>query len=433
MPTKIFNTENETAILCILLNNPLKVFELTYLKSFMMSSIANELLFTTIQELAAKGSIPDISLITNYLQTNARLLDAGGTTYLEYLKNQAYSVDNLLEFERLLVGSFKAKQLVELGSTLVSLPASNLENIDTVIAEARVRIDNLSLSSGGETTSTFEDVLRAGWNEIKERINNPGTSGIFTCFPDIDFATGGRGRGNLWIEAGRPGMGKSSSICLSMLESAKKGYSSLLFSYEMPKYMLAERWLGIETGIPISDIHLGYLNKEKLQLIDDAIPRIKSLPIYVDNNFSASIPYVTGTIRKFCQLKHLDQVFIDYIQLMAARDQNATNALGQISRAMKLLAIELNISITLASQLNRGVELRGEDKHPMQADLRQSGNLEEDADVIIMYYRDELYKPKDTTMPGVLEHMIVKNRQTGILGSIFSDFDDKTGRITKHG
>jgi replicative DNA helicase len=237
------------------------------------------------------------------------------------------------------------------------------------------------------------------------------------------------GGGKLWIIAGRPSMGKSASICNMMLSAAKSANGNLIFSYEMSKFDLIERFLGIETGINISDIHLGLLDQPKLDFIKNKIHEIKSLPIYVDTYFSGNIGYVTSTIRRYKKLKDIKLVFLDYVQLMVDRGDNATHELGQISRELKLLANDLEIGIVLLSQLNRNVELR-EDKRPILADLRQSGNLEEDADIVAMLYRDDVYYKDKSKYPGTLDFILRKNRQTGMLGSVQLNFEDVTNRIS---
>jgi replicative DNA helicase len=428
--TNLFNQDSELAVLSILLSNPDKIDDIQNLRSFMFTSTPNQVLFDVIQELNTQNLVPETNLLINYLGSKDRLDAVGGVSYLNYLKDRTYNAENLKEFERLVIETYKAKSIINLSAKLPGMLTGN-NPVDQVISYARETIDNLTLSSGGEKTMSFIDVLREGWDEIVRRVKNPGITGTATGLKDLDLSTGGISHGKLWIVASRPSMGKSSILCNIALNTAKTDNGVLLFSYEMSKQDVIERFLGIETGVGISDIHLGILDQKKLDIVKDKIAEFKHLPIYIDTNFTGDLNYVISTIRRYHKTKGIKVVCLDYIQLMAERDANATNALGQISRALKLLANELGIAVIVASQLHRGVELR-DDKRPVLSDLRQSGNLEEDADVVAFLYRDEYYN-SDTKYKGLLEFIIRKNRQNGVIGTALFGFDPITNRIVDKG
>ena len=421
----LFNTENEVAILSILLSHPDKIYELDHLKTFMFSSTVHQILYDTLQESAKQGIIPEVTLLKAQLSQTGKLDQHGGVAYLEHLRSRVFNEDNLLDFEKLIVNSFKAKTLLEISSKLPGLVMGG-NSIDDLIDTTRVNLDSLSESTGYEDTEHIGKILRRSFDEIVKRVENPGVSGVPIGIKDIDTNLGGIVPGEVWIVASRPSMGKSSVLCNSSLATAKEGNANLIFSYEMPKNTLIDRFLSLETKIGISDIRLGLINQKQIDELSEATKIIDGLPIYIDTNFAGNIGYLASTIRRYKRLHDIKIVYLDYIQLMAERSTNATNELGQISRELKLLANNLGIGIVIFSQLNRLLEVRP-DKRPILSDLRQSGNLEEDADVAAFLYRDEYYN-KESKDVGVLEFIIRKNRN-GAVGTIPLMFDPTTTTI----
>jgi replicative DNA helicase len=420
-----FKPDAEVAILSILLKNPNMIFDLRSLKSYMFSSTPNQFLYASILELLDQGLVPEINLLDSHLKSKNRDTSVGGREYLNYLVSMELSCENLLEFERIVVDSYKARMLTKLSTDLPD-KISGTADIDSLIGNLRVSLDNLVESTGGQTTESMEMVLKDTWNSILERVQNPGIQGITTGSEKVDMASGGLVEGDLWIIAGRPSMGKSAVACNWMLNQAKLGIPTLLFSLEMRKELITERIISISTGIPLTNIRLGLLNQDQLNKISEIITLIKPYKIFIDPTFDANIRYVSSTIRRYVKLHGIKVVYLDYIQLLAERNADATHTLGAISRELKILSHELNVTCVVLSQLSRAVELR-DNKRPLLADLRQSGNLEEDADVVIGLYRDEKYN-YETKHKGILEHIFLKQR-SGPIGSTFLNFDENTVSI----
>jgi replicative DNA helicase len=425
MSDQLFQADTETAILSILLKDPEKVYELQLVKDFMFSSSANQLLFNTIISLSNQGLTPEVNLILGNLQAKNKDLQVGGKEYLNFLYTQEYSSDNLREFERLLTDSHKAKTLISLAGTIPSQVAS-AKDIDSIINTVRASLDNLTESSGGDSTSTLSDVLKLSWTELVERTKNPGIRGVTTGSKGLDLATTGVVGGELWTIAGRPGMGKTALECNMSIHQAKTAVPVLIFSLEMRKTPLAERMVAIDTGVSSSNMRLGLLSQAELDKISDSMKHIKDLPIFIDSNYNATLSYVLSTIRKYKKMHEIKVVYLDYVQLLSERTADATNEIGRMTRALKLLANELNIGIIILSQLSRNCEYR-EDKRPILSDLRQSGNIEEDSDVVLGLYRDEVYN-KDAHK-GVLEQILIKQR-SGPIGTVLATFDGDTNRIS---
>jgi replicative DNA helicase len=420
-----FNQDSEVAVLSIILKNPESVYDLNNLKFYMFSSTPSQALYSVIQELVEKGTVPEKNLVFSYLQSVNKVNTIGGKEYLDYLVNQSYNRDNLKEYERQIIYSFKARSLVEL-TLPVPDQVKQSDDIESVISTLKNKLDNLDDVSGSDSVSLLSRDLKDIYNQITERLGNPGVRGIPTGFEKFDNLTGGLGLGDLMIIAGRPGIGKSAAMCNSMLNTAKRGNGVIIFSLEMQKQVIVERMLAIETGIPLSDIRLGLLNQEQLNRIRETLEMFRNLPIYIDSSFTRNSNYVFQTIRKFKKLHDVNLFYIDYLQLLAERNVDMRHELGRISGTAKLLANELEISGILFSQLSRACELRP-DKRPILSDLRESGNLEEDVDIVSFLYRDDYYY-KNSETPGVMEFIIAKNRN-GPIGMLPMGFNAITQKI----
>lgn len=424
-----FDVENEIALLSIVINNPESVFQLKKLKPVMMSSSTHVSLITHILELSKASIVPEATFLVNYLGTKGKLDEVGGADYIVYLKGQKYDSNNLAQYEKLVNDSYVAKELARLGSSLTASTSAKDIDVDRLLNSTQRAVENLSGESGGESTSDFNSVLRDSWSTIRQRIENPGTIGIKTGIESLDIATGGLGVGKSWIIAGRPSHAKSGTACNITLDVAKRNSGVLVFSFEMSKQDLSERFLALETGIPISDIHLGLLDQKRINIVENSIKEIKNYPIYIDTNYTGNVGYMMNTVRRYKKQKDIRLVVIDYLQLMVERDSNMRMELGKVSRSLKLIAEELGITTIACSQLSRNCENR-DDKRPILSDLKETGDLEADGDIIFMVYRDEKYY-SDSKYKGQIELIVRKNKQLGFLGSIFCKFNDPTNKISK--
>jgi replicative DNA helicase len=262
---------------------------------------------------------------------------------------------------------------------------------------------------------------------IISRNDAPGIPGISTGLRGLDRVTAGKMGGDFWLIAGRPGMGKTALMCNMLLSDAKQNKKGIMFSLEMNKQLLVERMLSITTGIPLyPNIRMGDLNEVELGTIKESLNLFQTYPLYLDTNFIASLEYLETMIRKYKHLKDIDIVYVDYIQLLAERESDQTHAIGRISRKCKLLAEELDITVVAASQLNRTLEGR-QNKRPILPDLRQSGNLEEDGDIIVGLYRDKKYNLK-TPDPNLMEAIVLKQRN-GPTKTVYLDFKEETNKV----
>ncbi len=421
MTDEMFNQYSEVAVLSIILKNSTMLSKAGELKPHMFSSTPNITLYKEILTLANTGNTIEYNLVISYLQHNGMLAQCGGESYLSYLNNQNYNEDNFAEYVSHIIDSFKVRSLLTMANEIPRMVGSG-SKIDEVLAWTEGTISSLGMSGYGDTVVDFESAIKSAWDDIVTSVNAPNKVYTTTGFNKLDSVTGGYCPGDLWIVASRPSMGKSSFMC----NSALSGVPTLIFSLEMPTKSLIYRLIAIKSGIPVFNIRLGDLTQKQLDLVAETLKEIKGLPIYIDSSYFSNNEYVTSTIKKYHKQYGIRLVHIDYIQIMAERGADSTHELGAISRNLKLLSKDLDITSVIYSQLNRGVEFR-EDKRPILSDLRQSGNLEEDADVAVFLYRDVVYN-KDTKDKDALE-LLIRKQRNGPIGTVMHKFDEMTNRM----
>jgi replicative DNA helicase len=425
--TKLFSMEPETAVISMVLKNPAETLPVPGLRFFMFSSNAHMLIFREIEDLFEKQLLPDSALVINSLESASKLSAVGGKEYIEQLLTLDYPIANIHEYARLVVASYKARSLL---TTISSVKTTELtiDSVDDVIGNFKKSLDTLMESYGGASTLLIGENIRKVYDEIIARMAHPGIRGLSWGISEINMATGGKTEGDLWIVASRPSMGKTSVILNAILEDGKNGIPCLFFEKEMDYQTLVERLVAIDTGIPLQNIRQGILKQEELKVVLDSINKIKTYPIFIDTNFLSDVYYLESTIARYTKLHGVKTVYLDYLQLFAERDDNQTHELGKISRMLKLSAVAHKLCIIAVSQLNRSVELR-ENKRPILSDLRQSGNLEEDADIVVGLYRDEYYN-KESKNKGMMEFIIMKARN-GPIGTLTLKFIAETNKVDK--
>jgi replicative DNA helicase len=426
MANKLFSQEPELAVLSIVLRNPKLAFDLGNLRSFMFSATALSIIAAEIENLLQKQLVPDPELLINSLDASGNLTKVGGREYIEQIIGlDKYNSESLHEWVSFVISGYKARSFI---STVSSIKPENmtLDNVEDSISTVRRTLDTLMESSGGTDTVHIGDSIKKALDEIVARTSAPGIRGYSWGISDIDVATGGKSAGDFWIIGGRPGQGKTALICNSILQDGKNGIPSLIFEREMNYQTMLERLVAIDTGISLQNIRLGVLSSEQIKLIASSLARIRQYPIFLDTSYNSDLYYLQSTISRYKKLHNVGVVYLDYLQILANRDDNQTQELGKISRLLKLSTLEHNICVIAASQFNRSLEAR-DNKRPMMSDLRQSGNLEEDAEYVIGLYRDEYYN-KETKHKNIMEFIILKARN-GPVGTLSLKFEPESNRI----
>ena len=372
-----------------------------------------------------KNKLPiDILTLTTFLQENGLLQKIGGIKVLLELINQIPNLIYLEEYLRLVKDKFLRRSLIKLGyeiinsSYITNLPLenifNNLEN-ELFALNNEIRIQKLSSSA---------ELLNDLFYELKEKFLNPTLPGLKSGFYDLDLLTQGFQKSDLIIIAGRPSTGKTAlslNIILNVIKNSK--LPVLFFSLEMSKKQIMYRLLSIETNIDQTRLKNGKLYQNDWVKLNKIIKILSKLPIFIDDNPNLSFQDIRSKIRAIIlEQTKVGLVIIDYLQLMQSfkvKNGNRVQELSQITRYLKNIAREFNIPIIALSQLSRNVENRIDQK-PILSDLRESGSIEQDADLVLM-----LYKTKSINLNNQITELIIAKQRNGPIGTVKLKFNEK--------
>jgi len=369
----------------------------------------------------------DILTLTTFLQDQGLLKQVGGIETLSELINQIPNLVYLEEYIQLMQDKFLRRLLIQLGYKIIS--SSYVTNIplENIILELEKQFSSLTSGFQTETVLSSAELFSRILLKLKEKSLSPSLAGLSSGFYDLDSITQGFQNSDLIIVAGRPSMGKtafSTNIALNIL---KKYESSILFfSLEMSKEQLIYRILANETEINNFRLKTGHLYQNDWIQINKAIENLSSLPLFIYDVPNLSINDIRLKIQKtISEQNHISLIIIDYLQLMQYSKQqiiNRVQELSTITRALKGLAREFKVPIIALSQLSRNVESRI-NKRPILSDLRESGSIEQDADLVLMLYRDSYYNPNNKDVD--LTELIIAKQRNGPIGHIQLIFDAK--------
>lgn len=375
--------------------------------------IENRLVFEVISELGLEGRTPDFVLVKNALEQTGRYKIIGGDSYFELLASTEVLPSNFDEYSKLIVDAHISRNVIDAGTKIRD--AGYTKPAETAVGVAYEETGRLLDFSTGGNSIDLSTLMVEEMVALNNRLLNPGSDGIPTRFVEYDHLLGGFYKTDEIIIAARPSVGKTALALRLMLNIAKQGRPVQFFSYEMSHAQLRQRLLAMEAGVDFSRIRQGMLDEAGYSQVVSAANSLGKLPIYIYNKYSATISELVAETRKLVRDKGIEVAIVDYIQLIPHRAEYATQDLGALARVLKNLAMDADIVTVLISQLNRAVEMQA-DKRPMLHHLRQSGNLEEHADLVLMLYRDELYNATDTNK-GTAELLIRKNRN-GPIGDL---------------
>lgn len=424
--TDLFTPENENAVLALVLKHPETLDELEHLKPFMFSSKTNQALYKIIKELQEQQLVPDYSMITQFAKSKGQYDFVGGEELLKYLYTLSFPVGNARAYGKLVVDAYKARSLLSLASDIHTVEI-NSDNIDHVMSDFRMKLDQVNELAAVNTLFSSKDLMKSAWESIGHRIENPGISGVTTGINCLDLATSGMSKNEVWVIAARPSVGKTAVLCnMALNQTLNAGVPVVIFSLEMSRQLLADRLLAINSGVELSNIRLGTLSQAHINKLTDSKKRLTDIPLFITDSSFYDPEDVYPAVRKSIKQTGAKVVYIDYLQLMCERSNEAVHDIGRITRRLKLMSKDLGITFVILSQLNRDVEKR-DDKRPQLADLRQSGNIEEDADVVIGLYRDYIYT-KNKEKLNELELILLKQRN-GPIGTMMSKFFPETNKI----
>ncbi|OOV34985.1 replicative DNA helicase, partial [Candidatus Synechococcus spongiarum LMB bulk10E] len=354
----------------------------------------------------------------------------GGAVRLAQLLERIIGTAAIDQYAQLVMDKYLRRQLIKVGNDVMELGFNQRRPLSSLLDEAEQKIFSISKERPrGGLVSTVE-ILTSTFNEIESRSMGDSVAGIPVNFYDLDAITQGLQRSDLIIVAGRPAMGKT-SIVLSMAKNvaALHDLPVCMFSLEMSKEQLTYRLLSMETGLESGRLRTGRLTQEEWPLLGQGISSLSQLPIFIDDKPDSGVMEMRSLCRQLMaqQRRELGMVVVDYLQLMeGSNSDNRAQDLSVITRGLKQLARELQVPVVALSQLNRGVESRT-NKRPMLSDLRESGSIEQDADLVLMIYRDEYYNP-ETPDKGLAEVIVTKHRN-GPVGTVKLLFESQYTRF----
>ncbi len=416
-------SDNEATVLATFLHNP--NLSLNYaLPPQIFSSVVHENIFRNVQQIAKEIKNPNFYVIISELNSKGLLEVCGGAEYLNYLNSLSTEEEYLDVLLKNIIDAYKKRRFLSYIQNFhqADFPTANVSDIlDKVIDE----ITNIRLLNSSDKVIPMPEATERAFLALEEKLENKNI--ITSGYLHLDAVTGGLHAGDLWYIAGRPSMGKTAWCINAINRQIEKGLPVLLISLEMRLEALIYRLFSVRTGIPLLKLKLGVLTKKELETLKEEKEKLRSLSLFIDDNFNSDIHYITSIINRQVQKNRIKIVHIDYIQLISVKNQdNSVRAYTDISRELKILANKLGISIVGYSQLSRNLETR-QDKRPLLHDLRESGGLEQDADVVIMLYRDKLYNP-DTRDKEIME-MIIRKHREGETGVLRAKFLEETNQI----
>jgi replicative DNA helicase len=380
---------------------------------------AHQRIYAAIQELFATSEPIDILTVTNKLRQKGELDIVGGPYYISKLTNRVASAANVETHARIISQKFILRELIRISSDTIKMAYDETTDVFDLLDKAEGDLFTVAEGNIRKNYDSMTSLIRQAVEEIeKAALNKDGISGIATGFRELDKVTSGWQRSDMVVIAARPGMGKTAFV-LSMARNVAVDFKHAVavFSLEMSSLQLVNRLIASETEIPAEKIRKGSLTKDEFNLLHTRINKLSEAPIFIDDTPALSIFELRAKARRLKAQHNIDLIIIDYLQLMTAGagKGNREQEISTISRSIKEIAKELNIPIIALSQLSRSVETRGGDKRPQLSDLRESGAIEQDADIVSFIYRPEYYgitEDPHTGMPtqGVGELIIAKHR-----------------------
>jgi replicative DNA helicase len=373
---------------------------------------SHETIHDAIIDLYGRGEPADMVTVANELQRRGELQRVGGAPYLHTITSSVPIAANASYYAGIVREKAILRRLVDAGTRIVQFGYAGEGDVDDLVDRAQAEVYQVTDKRNSEDYAPLSEIMDGVLDEI-EAIGNrdAGLYGVPTGFADLDDLTNGLHAGQMIIVAARPAVGKS-TIALDLCRAASihNNLTSVFFSLEMTKSEITMRLLSAEAKVPLNHIRNGQLSEDDWTKLARKMGEISSAPVFIDDSPNMTMMEIRAKARRLKQRHDLRLVVIDYMQLMTSGKKVESRQLevSEFSRQIKLLAKELEVPIIALSQLNRGPEQRS-DKRPMLSDLRESGSLEQDADMVILLHREDLYE-RESTRPGEADLIVAKHR-----------------------
>jgi replicative DNA helicase len=415
MPAQIVphSREAEEAVVGAVLINPEVYYDVAqFLQAEDFYIIRNRWIWEAYARLHNDRAPIDFLTVSADLDRLGQLSEIGGPAYLTALVNQVPSSLNAEAYGRIIEQNALRRRMLNAANEIAKLAYNQEQTVDTVMDEAEKAIFSLSERRARHDLQSIEQVLSDYYDHIDELSQRTDEIyGVPTGLIDLDNLLGGLQKSDLLIIAGRPGTGKTGFLLSIARNAALKHQKHIaMFSLEMSNEQLAQRLVAMETGIDSTRLRSGKLNENEWSLFTHAIEVLSDTHIYLDDTPAITPMQLRTKCRRLHMEYQLDLVVVDYLQLMSSdtRTDNRVQEVSYISRNMKILARELNVPVLCAAQLSRAVEQRS-DKRPVLSDLRESGSLEQDADIVMFIHRPDLLE-KDNPRQNITELVVAKHR-----------------------
>lgn len=372
-----------------------------------------------ILDLTEKAGPVDIITVSEQLQLRGSLDAVGGLDYLASISGAVPTTANAKHYAKIVEEKALLRKLIKAASDISGMSYEASEEAAFVLDRAEKSIFDILQKRSTQGFTHIKDVLLDTFNRLEELYNSKGfITGVPTGFTDLDYKTAGLQNSDLILIAARPGMGKTAmALNIAQYAAVQQHVPVAIFNLEMSKDQLVNRMLCSEVMVDSQKMRTGKLEDDDWNKIAQALAPLSEAPIYIDDTPGISVMDIRAKCRRLKLEKNLGLVVIDYLQLMQGRGktENRQQEVSEISRSLKILAKELNIPVVTMSQLSRGPESRT-DHRPMLSDLRESGAIEQDADIVMFLYRDDYYNP-ETERKNIAEVIIAKHRN-GSTGTI---------------
>lgn len=419
------NTEAEMALLGSMLIEETaiaKAIELIEEDAFYKES--HRIIYRTMLDLFNKNSAIDLITLVEELRKNGRLEKAGGPAYMTSLTASIPTAANIEYYAKIVKEKSILRNLINNATEIVQDCYESAGDVDSLLDKAERLIFDVSSKKVEQKTVLLKDIIKDSIETIdnlyqrKENI-----TGIPTGYHDFDIKTAGLQPSDLIVIAGRPSMGKSAfAACIAEYAAVTEKIPIAFFSLEMSKEQLVQRMLCSHARVNAHNVRTGFLSQADWPRLVTAASKLSEAPIYIDDTPSISVLELKAKARRLKAQHDIKLIILDYLQLMqgSSGSENRQQEISEISRSLKALARELDVPLIAISQLSRAVEQR-QDHRPQLSDLRESGAIEQDADLVVLLLREEYYSPNADDKKGVAEVMIAKQRN-GPVGAVYLTF-----------
>ncbi|MDG0873171.1 replicative DNA helicase [Paenibacillus thiaminolyticus] len=415
------NLEAEQAVLgAILLQSEALITAMERIQPEDFYDPAHQMIYEAMIELGEENQPVDLITLTAKLQSKQQLEDVGRISYLTKLANAVPTAANVDYYAQIIEEKSMMRRLIRTATQIVSEGYSGGEDVSGLLSDAERRILEISNRRSSSGFIAIKDVLM----DVYERVeflseHQGGTTGIPSGFPDLDKMTSGFQRSDLIIVAARPSVGKTAfALNIAQNVGVRAKETVAIFSLEMSASQLVQRMICAESNVDAGRLRTGQLEDDDWEKLTMSIAALSEAEVYIDDTPGVTVADIRAKCRRLKKERGLGMILIDYLQLIHGRGkpgENRQQEVSEISRTLKQIARELEVPVIALSQLSRGVEQR-QDKRPMMSDLRESGSIEQDADIVAFLYRDDYYD-KETEKKNIIEIIIAKQRN-GPVGTV---------------